>query len=606
MTTTLPVPARTAATYLLYGLAFAPAAYLLVAVQYSAITFPFWDHAELIRFLQSYYDGTLRLSDLWQPHNHSRPFTYRLVYVVNAIVTGWDIRSEYVFLLLSIFGAYAIHLRALYRLDARHTRVGFAGGAAALSIFFFSPVGHNNHWWSMMLQLDLASLLIAYALLRVAFGTDRWRAHVAAAAACWLATYTLTNGLIAFLAIIFALVLAQWPRLRPDRHILFWLVNFAAVLAVYLPGLPHEPGGRPTIGALIEFSLVYLGAPLGGLLDFTYRDNFDIPEGLLLNAACGAVLLAYAAWLLWRAREEVRRREPSAVILLLFALFAVGSALATAWGRAAFDAFGVANANGSRYSIYSSYLVFGIIYRIAGLSAKDALRGGTRWLAAAALATLTVFGTLTYAAARPVYVAAHDFNRQLAAAYQNRGAGELDKLIYPEPRFVAHLKSALLRLELGPYRDLASHRVELLAAKQFVAPVPLSAEARVYQRFKAGRNGLKAIDLQTVTHGKRHGSVDFVWRLYEVAAGGARLYAAGVVPAARVGDWQMVRLRLGPAWDSAGKEYELSLEPAQAQAGESGFPAYEAGTQPRMEFEAPGGARRPGPGALNLALVYVD
>ncbi|HWI13393.1 MAG TPA: hypothetical protein VNT02_04035, partial [Burkholderiales bacterium] len=195
--------------------------------------------------------------------------------------------------------------------------------------------------------------------------------------------------------------------------------------------------------------------------------------------------------------------------------------------------------------------------------------------------------------------------RELAAAYQNRGAGELDRLIYPDARFVARLKSALLRLELGPYRDLASHRVELLAAQRFVAPVSLSTDARIHQRFRAGRNGLKAIDVQTVTHGRQHGSVDFVWRLYEVAAGGARLYAAGVVPAARVGDWEMVRLRLGPAWDSAGKEYELTLEPAGPQAGESGFPAYEAGTQPRVELEA-GAARRAGPGALNLALVYVD
>lgn len=601
MTTTL----STATRCLLYGLAAAPAVYVLIAIQYSAITFPFWDHAELIRFLQSYYDGTLRLSDLWQPHNHSRPFTYRLVYVVNAVITGWDIRSEYLFLLLAIFGAYALHLRALYRLHASHAGLSYACCAAALSIFFFSPVGHNNHWWSMMLQLDLASLLIAYALLRVALATDRWSAHVAGAAGCWLATYTLTNGLIAFLAIIAALMLAQWPRLRPDRRIVFWLVNFAAVLAVYLPGLPHEPGGRPTLAALAEFSLVYLGAPLAGLVRFPYRDQFDIPQGLLLNAACGAALLLYAAWLLWRAREDVRRREASATILLVFALFAVGSALATAWGRAAFDAFGVANANGSRYSIYSSYLIFGIIYRIAGLSANGGLRSATRPLAAAALATLSVLGAIAYAAAWPVYVSAHDFNRQLAAAYQNRGAGELDRLIYPDADFVARLKSTLLRLELGPYRDLASHRVELLAAKQFVAPVPLSADARIHQRFRAGRNGLKAIDLQTVTHGKPHGSVDVVWRLYEVAAGGPRLYAAGVVPAARVGDWQMVRLRLGPAWDSAGKEYELALEPASPQAGESGFPAYEAGTQPRVELEA-GGARRPGPGALNLALVYVD
>lgn len=587
-------------------LAFAPAVYLLIAVQYSAITYPFWDHAELIRFLQSYYDGSLRLSDLWQPHNHSRPFMYRLVYVVNAAMTGWDIRSEYVFLLLAIFGGYAVHLRTLYKLDTRHASTGFACFAAALSIFYFSPVGHNNHWWSMMLQLNLASLFIAYALLRVAFDTGRWSTHVAAAAACWLAAYTLTNGLIAFLSIIVAMWATRYPRLRPDRYTLFWLASFALVLAVYLPGLPHEPGGRPSPGALIQFSLVYLGAPLGGLLRFPYHGNFDIPTPLLLNGVCGAALLAYAMWLLWGSREDLRQREPSAMILLLLALFAAGSALATAWGRAAFDAYGVANANGSRYSIYSSYLVFGILYRLAGLNARKAPGGKLRWLAIAGMAALIVLATVTYVRARHVYAAAHDFNRQLVLAYQTRGASELDKFIFPNARFVADLKSALVRLELGPYRNAPTHRADLLHAKHYVGPVALSPDAAIVQRFTADRNGLKGIEVETVTHGRQHGSVDMAWRLYEVAAGGRRLYAAGVVPATRIEDWRHVQLRLGPAWDSAGKEYELELASAHGNADRSGVAAYEAGQRHKLELASPDALRRTGPGALNLTLIYVD
>jgi hypothetical protein len=600
-------PSRTALRCALGVLAVAPAVYLLVAVQYSAITFPFWDHAELIRFLQAYYDGTLRLSDLWQPHNHSRPFTYRLAYVVNAVMTGWDIRSEYLLLLLSIYGAYAIHLRTLGRIGTHRASMSYACCAVVLSLFFFSPVGHNNHWWSMMLQLDLSSLFIAYALLRVSFDPDRWRTHVSAAIACWLATYTLTNGLIAFLAIISALWLARYPRLRPDRYIVFWLVNFAAVLAVYLPGLPHEPGGRPSVVALVEFCLVYLGAPLGGLIFFPYRGNFDLPQALLLNGVCGALLVAYSGWLLWKARDDVRRGEPSAMILLLLFLFAAGSAIATAWGRAAFDAYGIANANGSRYSIFSSYLIFGVIYRIAGLFARASTRSDTRWLGVAVMATLTVLGTITYARGWHVYAVAHDFNRELAVAYQSRGPAELDKYIFPDPSFVENLKSALARLELGPYRDLPSHRAELPRTNNFSAPVAFSAAARIVQRFKADRGGLKGIEIQTVTHGKRRGTVDMAWKLYEVAEGGARLYAAGVVPASRIGDWQTVRLRVGPAWNSAGREYELALEAVRADAGDTGVPAYEAVPHgDAMQLVQPDGTRRAGPGTLNVSLIYVD
>jgi hypothetical protein len=81
---------------LLYLLIAAPAVFLVVAVQASAVTVPFWDHCELSTVLSDYLDGHLRLSDLWRPHNHSRPLTYRIIFLANAVLTHWDVRSEFV------------------------------------------------------------------------------------------------------------------------------------------------------------------------------------------------------------------------------------------------------------------------------------------------------------------------------------------------------------------------------------------------------------------------------------------------------------------------------------------------------------------------------
>ena len=41
------------------------------------------------------------------------------------------------------------------------------------------------------------------------------------------------------------------------------------------------------------------------------------------------------------------------------------SAVATAWARASFDEFGVANGNASRYTIFGAYLMLGQIYYFA-------------------------------------------------------------------------------------------------------------------------------------------------------------------------------------------------------------------------------------------------
>ena len=134
----------------LYFLILFPPIFLFFAIQYSAITVPFWDHVELVKYISSYYDGTLNISDLWQPHNHSRPFTYRLIFLINAILTQWDIRSEYIYIFLAIYGSFLIHIHILWNLTKKKFDILFLYFLAIISIFFFSPVSHNNHWWSMM------------------------------------------------------------------------------------------------------------------------------------------------------------------------------------------------------------------------------------------------------------------------------------------------------------------------------------------------------------------------------------------------------------------------------------------------------------------------
>ena len=100
----------------LYCLILFPAIFIFLAIQYSAITVPFWDHIELVKYISSYYDRSLNLSDLWEPHNHTRPLTYRLIFLINAIITDWDIRSEYIYIFLSIYGCFAIHTYNLWKL----------------------------------------------------------------------------------------------------------------------------------------------------------------------------------------------------------------------------------------------------------------------------------------------------------------------------------------------------------------------------------------------------------------------------------------------------------------------------------------------------------
>ncbi|MBQ0823535.1 hypothetical protein KBI52_25420 [Microvirga sp. HBU67558] len=448
----------------LYVLAVLPAAYVFVVIQYSAITLPFWDHTELIRWISAWHDGTFTFSSLLAPHNHTRPLVYRGVMMANAILTAWDIRSEYIYMYVAIFGTFACHWWALKKLAPSSSGLVLPAALLVVSIFVFSPAGHNNHWWSMMFQLNATNVLITVAFLVTFTNPTKWLNHVLGALSCWLATYCLTNGLVAFIAIIITLQLGSPILWRPSKWVLFWVANFAAVLLTYLPGMSGSmESAHPSVIDLIWFTFVYLGAPLGSLIWFPFRNQFDVPVSTMFNGICGVALVAAACFWAWRAWGDLRNGRPAALILAGFALFAGGSALVTGWGRAAFDAAGVSNANASRYTIFGVYLLLGQVYYIAYLmagretSGAPTQSGGLSWpslAASLAVSASVVLAGVTYYRAIRIYQDVRFFSAALATAYPTGlEPTARDGFIHPNQDFVRQLKADLQRLKIGPYRE---------------------------------------------------------------------------------------------------------------------------------------------------------
>ena len=334
----------------------APPLFLLVAIQHAAVTHPFWDYCGLIPYFDQLHNGTLSFSDLFAPHNQSRPATWRALILANAWLTGWDIRSEYVYLLIALIGAFLMQVLLLQRCCARCSHLRQLALVALLSIVSFSPAAHNNHWWSMLIQFDMGHLFIVTAFTLVAWRENQWRDHLLAAIVCWLATYTVTYGLVAFVACaVVAQVFSPSPQ-RVHRLTLFWAANIALVLVIYVPGLPDIHRGLPSPGRWLVFTLAYIGSPAAGLIWFPFDSQFDLPHATSVtvrNAVAGLILVAILAikgYSLIRARE----RSPAARAFSTFALFALGSAVLTGLGRAQFGEYGVANANASRFVLFGS------------------------------------------------------------------------------------------------------------------------------------------------------------------------------------------------------------------------------------------------------------
>jgi hypothetical protein len=545
---------------MLFLLAALPVLYNFVAIQYASITMPFWDHTELIHWIASWYDGKFHFSSLWEPHNHTRPLVYRFVMLFNAVLTDWDIRSEYIYMYLALYGTFACHVWALHRVTGGPVRgMEYPLALLLVSLILFSPVGHNNHWWSMMFQLNLANLLIAFGLLVPFIRPQRWSSHIFAALSCWFATFTLTNGFFAMLAVGLVFQLSATQLLRPSRWTIFWGVNLLALLVCYLPGITlSTSSAHPTLLQLVQFCLAYLGAPFGSLLWFPFSNLWDIPLPIAFNAVCGTLLLASYTALCWHARARLAEQHSAALILFGFGIFALISALVTGWGRAAFDQYGVSNGNSSRYTIFGAYLMLGQLYYLAAGFANDwwnqARSRRIAMVCSVAFVLLTIF---TYARAVNVYTEAHNFNKTLSDAYiWGLQPTTQDKFIHPDTESVKRLKRDLQRLELGPYNSRQFNR-EVLAVGEFKKAGMLSRNIQIAQRFTATDDGLKAVAITFVTpNGKRTSGI-IEWEVTEV--GEAQPLASGTLNASISQNWAAVRLKLPYLSESKGREYQITL-----------------------------------------------
>jgi hypothetical protein len=189
------------------------------------------------------------------------------------------------------------------------------------------------------------------------------------------------------------------------------------------------------------------------------------------NGIVGILICALTAGLAYLFRQELRSRSPQALLFIGFVAFAIGSAVLTGWGRGAWDANGVANANASRYTLFSSYLVYGILYLLASEQYRVTTGRSLGKIVVPGLICLVAVASNTYMRSIKIYREAHDFNKMLAIAY-TADHTSADQSIYPNLAVVAELKSGLRRLRLGPYRGILG-ATESTSALEELARHPL-------------------------------------------------------------------------------------------------------------------------------------
>ena len=212
------------------------------------------------------------------------------------------------------------------------------------SILLFSPAGHMNHWWSIMLQLNLASLLILYAFWRI----SRQGSHVVAHGACR------DRRLARELHVDERADRGGLRRGCRSRHLtppyvgrrtVFWAVNLVALFTVYLIGVPARGPSEPRGIDLVRVRLSR--DRLFDLVNYPVPVEFRVATHIWAPGLVGIGLVAISTRCVsvpgTGCARATRRAAPAGDDPLRRRICAV-----TGWGRAAFDQTGIAAATQSR------------------------------------------------------------------------------------------------------------------------------------------------------------------------------------------------------------------------------------------------------------------
>lgn len=338
----LPMQTRLWLPYVIVALA--PALYALYFIARYHIDLPVEDHWALLSLIHDLRSGNLTFEELWRPHNEQRMFFPKLVMLMIADASDWNVSLELAFnaaLLVALFVIICMHmiLTAKY-LQLRIEKWPFP----ILSMFLFSLV----QWESFFLPMQwyMLSLSIVIGMLSLSRASQSGAAYAVGIGCGIFATFSSAHGLL-YWPLGLALLWLNQDRLQVRViQTIVWILISVVSYWLYFDNLGKSvsPGiflllkERPD--DVLRFVLIFLGAPI--FADEIWSSGFGI-AGMGLFVMLGV----------WIAAFRPAIRVPVAPYFAL-GLFVIGSGLLTAVGR--LEEFGLQRAHESSYG--TIYLLF--------------------------------------------------------------------------------------------------------------------------------------------------------------------------------------------------------------------------------------------------------
>ena len=337
--------------FILFTLYLIPVVLLIGFVANFSVNVPIDDEWRLASLFEKIAAGNVTFNDFWALHSNHRILFPKITIAVLAFASRWNINYQ---LCLSIAFAVATFI-ALYNLSSM--QVKNAGDnlwhlANILTcILLCSLVQHENWLWGFQLAWFLVNLCFVAAVYALV-SNHKLLPYIKisiAAVFCFIASFSLAQGLLSWLAAIPAVVAVEGNVAQKRKRLIVWMLLFAATCAVY--SIDYHPSRKTSIISLLNKPLVVIDYFLSLLGSPIVRSPFISPiVGLLIFAS-----FLFLGFHFGRKISEHREAVP----WLSIGLFSVLSALFITAGRAEFGA--IQAIESSRYTTNSILLSIALV-----------------------------------------------------------------------------------------------------------------------------------------------------------------------------------------------------------------------------------------------------
>jgi hypothetical protein len=350
---------RTTTSYsLLLILISLPAAFGFIYVYLFGVNVLVRDEWLMTWLIDKWFSGTLAISDFWTQHNEHRLVLVRIVILLLATITHYNVKTEMYVTQTVFLTTLIIYFLAFYdstRASKRAKLLLFV----PISFLVFSPRQEETWLLGILVQFALVlmfSVLTLYLISLLAKRTSGYGIFASALTSATAATLTSSQGLLVWPVGLLQLLLI--PVEKPAKKVVVgvWSLVGVAEWVLYFLDWTKPPNSTPSLLYALAHPLEGVGyflTVLGG--SFFKQESFAIVGGLVI-----AALIAVSLFLAYRNRTVADHSFWVALILFSFAILAAVTAARVG--------FGAQQALVSRYSSFSLLAVIGVYVLLAKLA----------------------------------------------------------------------------------------------------------------------------------------------------------------------------------------------------------------------------------------------